>query len=241
MKKFNYDYERDIKFIQNTAKQRKAGMQFPISQHIKWMVFAQLSNNRPWQRIEKNKENIEKIFNNFDPEFIKQSSPDDLCNALLDIKCGNRQIKQQMRFLSQNVNTLERIEKEEGSVDSYFNRLKPTELAESLSSYKSKYKLKYMGLPLVCEYIKAAGIDIIKPDVHVCRLLKRLGYIEDTSAVSNEKEAISVCEKIANEYSVSLVYVDTVLWQYCANDKFEFCTEANPKCTKCNVKKCLKR
>ena len=72
MKEHRYDFEADIKRIQNTANLRKNGEKFPLSKHIEWMVFAQLSNNRPWQGIEDNRSNIEKIFHNFDPEFLKK-------------------------------------------------------------------------------------------------------------------------------------------------------------------------
>ena len=49
MKEHRYDFEADIKRVQNTANLRKNGEKFPLSKHIEWMVFAQLSNNRPWQ------------------------------------------------------------------------------------------------------------------------------------------------------------------------------------------------
>ena len=245
MKEHRYDFETDI---QNTAKLRKNGEKFPLSKHIEWLVFAQLSNNRPWQGIEDNRSNIEKIFHNFDPEFLKKASPDALRQELIEIKCGNRQIKPQMNNLGQNIKTLERIARENGgSIDNYFNKFNkassPLDLAKKLSENKkdNEYKLKYIGLPLACEYIKSAGIDIIKPDVHVCRLLKRLGYIKPASQKSEEKEAVRVCEEIAKEYNVSSVYVDTALWQYCAEKKFEMCTEANPKCGECKVKNCNNR
>ena len=248
MKEHRYDFEADIKRIQNTAKLRKNGEKFPLSKHIEWLVFAQLSNNRPWQGIEDNRSNIEKIFHNFDPEFLKKASPDALRQELIEIKCGNRQIKPQMNNLGQNIKTLERIARENGgSIDNYFNKFNkassPLDLAKKLSENKkdNEYKLKYIGLPLACEYIKSAGIDIIKPDVHVCRLLKRLGYIKPASQKSEEKEAVRICEEIAKEYNVSSVYVDTALWQYCAEKKFEMCTEANPKCGECKVKNCNNR
>lgn len=244
MKEHRYDFEADIKRVQNTANLRKNGEKFPLSKHIEWMVFAQLSNNRPWQGIEDNRSNIEKIFHNFDPEFLKKVSPDYLRQELIKIKCGNRQIKPQMNNLSQNIKTLERIAKENGgSIDNYFNEVSPLDLAKQLSKNKKdkEYKLKYIGLPLACEYIKSAGIDIIKPDVHVCRLLKRLGYIKPASQKSEEIEAVTVCKEIAKEYNVSSVYVDTALWQYCAEKKFEMCTEVNPKCGECKVKNCNNR
>lgn len=96
-------------------------------------------------------------------------------------------------------------------------------------------------------------IDSVRKDINDG--LKFCGIIDETppapiqqtpklnsaSQKSEEKDAVRVCEEIAKEYNVSSVYVDTALWQYCAEKKFEMCTEANPKCGECKVKNCNNR
>ena len=82
-------------------------------------------------------------------------------------------------------------------------------------------------------------MDIIKPDTHVKRILGRLGYTASNPAT--DEEAIRVCKEIAAEYGVRNVEVDAVLWQYCADKYFEFCTKDKPNCKECQAKNCKYR
>ena len=95
-----------------------------------------------------------------------------------------------------------------------------------------------MGVPLVSEYLKGVGMDVIKPDVHVCRILTRLGYSKSNKITDDE--AFDICCAIAKEYSISNVEVDSILWQYCAKNYFEVCCD-KPKCSKCKVSNCKSR
>lgn len=119
-------------------------------------------------------------------------------------------------------------------------------------------KMNEMGAALVCEYLKGFGISVVKPDVHVCRVLNRLGYIDNESDVLG---AIDVCYKIADEYDTYLkekitkaglpsitstvVVVDTILWQFAAKGKLEICIADTynkkgkcfrPKCNECKAR-----
>ena len=140
-----------------------------------------------------------------------------------------------MLNLSGNIKTLQRIASDFGTIDNYYNSTDVNTLIKSLSDSRKKYKLKWMGVALVCEYLKGVGIDIIKPDQHVCRIIGRLGYSKHNPATV--QEALDVCKTIADEYDLSQAAVDTVFWQYCAKDKFEICSDV-PKCNHCGVQNC---
>ena len=172
------------------------------------MVCAMLSNNRPWERIAENSEKIDAIFQNFNIDYLLTASPEELEQKLREIKCGNRQIKRQMIGLSDNIKTLQQIATDCGTIDNYYNSTAIDVLIKSLSTPGQKYKLKGMGTPLVCEYLKGVGFDIIKPDVHVCRIVGRLGYSKHNPATL--QEALDVCKAITDEYNLSQVAVDTV-------------------------------
>ncbi len=239
MDSYNYDYKKEIIEVE---KRREAltcvnntTEVLGLSEHIKTMIYAQLSNNRPWKPIAEKAEMIDKIFLNYDVEKLKKTNPKELLEKILSIRCGNRQISKQMQYLKYNIETLERIEQDNGSIDSYFKNTSLADVVKSLSLANGKYKLKTMGVPLVCEYLKGAGVDIVKPDSLLCRILGRLGYSKKTPATA--WEAIEICKEIGKEYNLSQPMVDTVLWQYCAKDKFEICT-ATPKCNKCKVVNC---
>ena len=55
MKFNNYDYTKNITL--NALNDRKNGKNYSLSDHICSMVFALLSNQRPWKHIADNQEN----------------------------------------------------------------------------------------------------------------------------------------------------------------------------------------
>ncbi len=231
----NYDWRKEIQDIEQAQEKRKNKTEFSLAEHVRTMVYAMLSNNRPWAGIAKNLEKIDAIFKNFHIDYLLTASPEELEQKLKEIKCGNRQIKNQMLNLSGNIKTLQRIASDFGTIDNYYNSTDVNTLIKSLSDSRKKYKLKWMGVALVCEYLKGVGIDIIKPDQHVCRIIGRLGYSKHNPATV--QEALDVCKTIADEYDLSQAAVDTVFWQYCAKDKFEICSDV-PKCNHCGVQNC---
>jgi len=236
MKNSGYDYQAQCEEMLSQAKKRKEGETFPIQKHIRALIYAQLSNQRPWKQIVKNSNNIDAIFHNYDLEYLKQTDPDIFTSKLKQIKCGNRQIQKQMLSLKENISTLEKIEAKYGSIDNYYNSQDTSLLVIELSS--GRYKMKQMGRPLISEYLKTMGIDIIKPDVHVCRILGRLGYTDHSPAQINE--AFEVCNEIAQEYNICNIEVDSILWQYCANGYFEQCID-KPNCSNCFVENCINK
>ena len=123
-------------------------------------------------------------------------------------------------------------------------------LAEGKSkdySDAAKYNLKEMGVALVCEYLKGFGVNVVKPDTHVRRILGNLGYSKKQGKDASVYEAIKICDEIANEYSSELskrtsilppaILVDTIIWQYGAEEKAEICTKKNPKCSVCKAQR----
>lgn len=137
----SYNYKENITL--NALNDRKNGKNYYLSDHICSMVFALLSNQRPWKHIADNQEKIKTLFNNFDVDFIKKTNYHYFVDRLLDLHCGNRQILKQMQSLKDNIETLERIAKDYGSVDNYYNNTNIKELLKSLSG--GKYKLKQIG------------------------------------------------------------------------------------------------
>lgn len=227
MEAANYDYKKDWIVVKES---------YTMNEHIGGMIYAQLSNQRPWKPIAEHFADIDAIFHNFDPEYLKSADPAELEAKIRAIRCGNRQIHKQMLFLKDNIEMLERIEKENGSIDAYLRNTKREDLVQSLSY--GKYKLKQMGVALISEYLKNKGVELVKPDVHVCRILGRLGFTEHSPAT--EDEAFEVCHEIAVEYGMRDAEVDSVLWQFGANNYFALCS-IEPGCEKCFVKDCKER
>lgn len=131
--KFNsYDYTENITTTLNALNARKNGKNFFLSDHICSMVFALLSNQRPWKHIEANRAYINNLFKNFDTNYIKETDYQYFFDGLLAKHCGNRQIRKQMQSLKDNIETLERIVDDYDSVDNYYNNTNIKELLKSL-------------------------------------------------------------------------------------------------------------
>lgn len=235
MNKAGYDYKKEITNFHTLIPE-----QLTLQDHVQAMIYAELSNNRPWQRIQDNIDNgnIPEIFFQFDIEQLKNADPGQLTKNLQAISCGNRQIKRQMNTLKDNIEVLQRIDRDHGSIHHYFKTKNPHELVKEFSIFYSKNKLKYMGVALVCEYLKGVGIGVVKPDIHLRRIVGRLGYASKETA--DEWETIYICDEIVKEYHLPHYEVDSILWQYCADKKFEVCG-VNRHCQKCGVTNCPSR
>jgi hypothetical protein len=212
---------------------RKNGETFSLEDHISGMVYALLSNQRPWKQIEDNKDNINEIFHNFNPDYLETIDPSILIGKIREIKCGNRSINSQMNALKYNINQFKRIVAIYGSMDNYVTSNNSLIIAKDLSS--GEYKLKQMGIALIIEYLKNVGIDAFKPDLHAKRLFgkERLGFSEKTFA--SENEILEIIKQISNETNMSMIEIDSIIWQFCASNYGQICC-AKPKCEKCLVK-----
>ena len=235
---FLKDYPKlDISILE-AVEARKKGKHFTIEEHIRGMIFSLLSNQRDWGAIYKNKKVIEQIFFNFDKDKLKNTDYTYFVNALKSRKLANRSINAQMKNLKYNIEVFEQIEKEYRSLDYFITALKPTAVAVLFACAESPYKLKQMKFALVLEYLRNVGIDTAKPDVHIIRILKRLGLLSKRG--NEEKQAIDILERISLESDISVAKIDFLLWHYCSEKFCNICS-ANPKCGQCVIKKFCKR
>lgn len=238
--KWIYDYlifkGFDLESCQEPLKKRHSGYQYTMRDHVESMLLSMLSAQRPWVQIEQNKGRLAEIFHNYDPEFLKQADPDDLEIEVCAIGCGNRKIWDQMHALNHNIAVLEAIERVHGSCD-YMTSLAASNpgsvwgVAEQLSEKDSCYKLRGVGIALALQYMKQLGVDCVKPDVHLIRIVERLGWVQWTPS---EYEVFNICQKVAKECSVSMTVLGTALWTFCATGYGDICA-ASPKCVLCPV------
>lgn len=233
LSEFLKDYPKlDISILE-AVEARKNGKHFSIEEHIRGMIFSLLSNQRDWGAVYENKKVIEQIFFNFDKDKLKNTDYAYFVNALKSRKLANRSINAQMQNLKYNIEVFEQIEKEYFSLDYFITTLKPAAVAVLFASTESPYKLKQMKFALVLEYLRNVGIDTAKPDVHIVRILKRLGLLNKSG--NEEKQVINILEKISLETGISVAKIDFLLWHYCSENFCNICS-ANPKCSQCVIK-----
>ncbi len=190
--------------ILEAVNNRKNGKIFTFKEHLKGFIYAQLSALVSWKKIK---------------DKLKCYSP--------------YTTKNQMQSLKANIETFEKIEQDFGSLEKFVTHTMPVNIIKLLADSKSTYKLKYSGVALVCEYLRNVGIDVIKPDVHIKRILgvERLNIVKSTSDYAVIKE----CKKLSDKIGVSQVKIDYLLWNYCSKGYGEVCS-AKPKCAECVIK-----
>ena len=203
---------------------------YTLSDHIRCMILAMLSANRPWGPIEAHLKELDEIFFHYDAKKLKAADPEELASKVKAIRCGNRNILKQMQALKHNIEFLEKIQKEHGSIDEYYRSMTKYKLVTLLN-----VNFKQLGATLISEYLPGVGIDLPKPDVHIRRFLgkERLGFSKYSPARC--EDCYSIISEIAKESGEHERYIDYLFWAYCAVDREHICS-SEPDCSRCIIK-----
>lgn len=214
------------------SKKRTEGAQFTINDHIRALILAMLSVQRPWKPIMENMGKIDEIFFNYDPYKLEKADPEILISQIRAIKCGNKSIKLQIEHISHNIQQLRKIERDFGDLDVFVTGNPPEKVAKILSDSNSKYKIQMVGPVLAMEYLKSVGIASVKPDLHIIRICgpERLDIIPTRNAA---KQLIAFKE-FAKHANVSSTYLDNLFWIFGAKNFGEICS-IDPKCHVCGL------
>ena len=226
----------DMSFLPIKAlEDRKNGKVFDTSDHIRGLIYAQLSNQAKWKNIAPHLDEIDNIFYQYDIEKIRQNPGSYYNQRVQEIRCGNRGFSRAMDGLNDNLDTFMKIADKYGSLDEYVTSIPSYMIAKELSEVKSEYKLKMVGEALAWEYLRNVGIDGAKPDAHLCRFLgaDRMGTGKNGTATA--EEVYNQAKKLSDDTGLSMTAVDAIIWNYCADGYGEICT-ASPHCEKCVVR-----
>lgn len=215
---------------------RKDGHTFTFNEHVEAMVLSLLSANRPWKQIEENIDNLRKFFHDYDAEYLATADPVTLTIGVRELGCGNKAIARQMEGLSHNVRLMQRIENIIGNIDNLAANNDPYDVSMVLSS--GVYKLQGFAQTLALQYLRNVGIDTCKPDVHIRRILARLGLIpyEDCPV----RDVVDAMSKLGSELDMPITLVNEIIWFYGATGFGEVCGKT-PKCILCNIVGCPSR
>lgn len=220
----------------SSIEERNKGKLFAKRDHIRAMIYSLLTNQTVWSRIQPLLPSIDRIFHDYDAEYIKAQDPDNLAEKLFYLKCGNMSTRKQMKALKGNIEVFERIEHEYGAIDKFIITHTPEELVTAFSDADSEYKLGMMGEALVWEYLRNVGIDGVKPDTHIRRFLagNRMGRA-DVGSPASLKDVADQVEKLSERTGLLKAEIDNLIWSFCAEGYGEICT-AKPHCERCPIK-----
>lgn len=236
----------------NIANRQTPGFVLPIEGHIQAMVYALLTNQRPWYLIRPHLKVIDILFNNYDPNAIYTRlgvDPDYYIKGLKNLKCGNRAVNYQFcaENLKYNIELFRSIEKEYGSIDSFmvpkasYNMFalydaQYSSIINKISGYNSKYKFRGFGKAIAAEYLRNIGVPDVKPDTHIRRFYSsdRMGNINNQAGIATINQAIADITSAAQNAGMTRNEADNIIWSYCAKGFGEICT-SNPNCSKCVI------
>jgi len=177
---------------------------------------------------------IKKAFNNFDVTKISKYDEEKINKILNTPNIIKNERK--IRALANNAKKFIEIKQKYGSftnyIESFKNRL---ELADSLIK-----NFKFIGPTNVWDYLKSIGIDAVKPDIHVRRILHRIGLINsDKTSPETIKQVFQIVQKISKATGEKLSIIDAVIWFYGAERpeiKKPICGKT-PQCNECPLTK----
>lgn len=200
------------------------------------MIYSLLTNQTVWSRIQPLLPSIDRIFHDYDAEYIKAQIPDILAEKLFYLKCGNMITRKQMRALKGNIEVFERLEHEYGAIDKYITTHTTEKLVVAFSDANSEYKLGMMGEALVWKYLCNVGIDGVKPDTHIRRFLagNRMGRA-DVGSPASLKDVADQVDELSEYTGLLKAEIDNLIWSFCAEGYGEICT-AMPHCERCPIR-----
>jgi DNA-3-methyladenine glycosylase I len=181
-------------------------------------------------------DDIKKAFLNYDVGAVGRFTDSDLGKMMENPRIIRNQRK--LRACVENARIMEQISRENGSFGNYLDKYRnnPDDLAGILTS-----KFHFLGKVLVLNYLKEIGIDAIKPDVHVVRVMYRLGLIDsEDESLENINKVIAVAKEMAGVIGEKLNVVDAIFWMYGGSGdnhvKKAICSKKKPLCGECPVK-----
>lgn len=176
---------------------------------------------------------IKKAFSNYDISKVSQYTDEDLKKMMSNPKLIRN--KRKLKACIENAKIIKEISTKYGFFGEYLERNKNNlkKLKEDLIK-----KFHYLGNVLVLEYLKEVGIDAIKPDVHVVRVMHRLGLIDsERISLGNIDNVVEVANRISQLTGEKLSVVDAIFWIYGGGGdnhvKKAICSKNKPLCNEC--------
>jgi len=147
-----------------------------------------------------------------------------------------------------NAKVFDEIVRGYGSFGRYvesFGNLNEEDALETLKINLMK-KFEFLGPRTAYHFMLDMGLNVWKPDRVICRILYRLGLIDDKNDI---ERAVKVGKEIAIKVGLPIRYIDIVFVKYGQRGAEEpfglddgICLEKNPRCYLCGVTEyCIRR
>jgi len=226
---------------------REAGFRCADSQIFEGFVKAVLSSNTDWTKIERILPELTQIFRDFDLHYYSSLSAGDVENHVhiwfKDKNADSQTLKANLKYLVNAAQKLESFSKEHGSLEDLISHMMvennndPILLATQFGSYKSRFKLPGVGIPIAAEALKNIGFDVAKPDRHINRAVGCFNLIRFRKWYDGKKfietdnpkpyaypepnetrcvEVMKVMKVFSSKLGVRTAFLDNAIWLLCS-------------------------
>ena len=168
MSDIGYDYNVIINEYNDYVNLRKQSHIFSFKEHLRALILSQLYNDR-WgdNNIRKYIDTIRIIFKDYNKDLLKEADIEEIYNKLYNIHCTNPSTRRVLAGLKKNIETLELIEKDYGSLDNFVCSEEIYKVVDKL--YEGKYKLIQVGPSTAYDYLLRVGIETSKSTASIER------------------------------------------------------------------------
>lgn len=180
------------------------------------------------------------IINRYFPDYeiVSQYSSQNISAMLADVLMIRN--KRKIESCVFNAGVFKEIVQAFGSFQAYIDSFQPTISFENLMLLKEELEYKFSGLGRITVYhfLTEIGLPVLKPDVVICRIFKRLGLIESEHQLL---KTVIQGRKFAEATGHPIRYIDVVFVVYgqLANSTFGIergiCLQRNPQCQICQA------
>ncbi|XHH09569.1 MAG: hypothetical protein ACFCUE_02770 [Candidatus Bathyarchaeia archaeon] len=185
-----------------------------ILAEVSWIIY---SSGFKFDIIQRYWPRISEAFEGFDVEEVSKFATSLELHANEICSKSGFKNKRKALWCIQNAKRIVQLDDEfgqYGGLKGYFlelSLLDTFELVKVAPSLIQELKFKGIGNVTIFHLMKNLGFDVFKPDIHVCRILERVGLITSKDSIFN---IYSVMAMVAKENGLKVKELDTLLFMY---------------------------
>jgi hypothetical protein len=199
-----------------------------------------LSNRAVWSSVKPHLNTIAQALYGYNIDKVANLSNDALnelyMSRLKPLKIRSMRLRKGLREIRDNAKAFQHFRQEHGAIRnfilSYLNDGGMPQLRGRFIGKYPGFKLHGVGVAICSEFFNNIGIDEFKGDSNTTRFFRRIGMAE---ANSSPDDIRTIGITIAKNSEKPRVFVDSLIWCFCAQGEAEICTTHNPKCHLCKL------
>ena len=198
------------------------------------LIFQSRLRGQIWLRFEPE---IRKEFSDYKPDKVAKYKPKDVERMLHNPKMIRH--KGKIKACIHNAKVIVDLSEKYNGFWKFLYKHEIEDLVEKLKS-----KMKWMGDAIAYGFLRYVGMEVVKPDSNVRRLLFRLGLTESEAPTPQTYKRIQeVGRSMAEANNVEMPVIDYTLYMFGAGEKpfvkYAVCSKV-PKCKMCELVKYCK-